>query len=127
MLVVAAGSTIAAVAASLWFQPVSASTLVEFYRRVQPPGFWGAVARAAGEDGHAPLTELERGLAAVGLAALSIFCLLIGFGTWLLQATPPAWLPERKVWIALNLTVGVALVPLWLHLGFRGMLGERAK
>ena len=127
MLVVAAGSTIAAVAASLWFQPVSASTLVEFYRRVQPPGFWGAVARAAGEDEHAPITELERGLAAVALAALSIFCLLIGLGTWLLQATPPAWLPERKAWIALNLTVGVALVPLWLHLGFRGMFGERAK
>jgi Na+/proline symporter len=127
MLVVAAGSTVAAVAASLWFQPASPGALVDFYRRVKPPGFWSAVARAAGEDEHAPITELERGLAAVVLAALSTFCLLVGLGTWLVQATPPAWLPERGVWIALNLTVGAALVPLWLHLGFRGLLGEREK
>jgi len=125
MLVVAAGSTVAAVVASLWVEPVAAKSLVEFYRKVQPPGFWGAVAREAGEDEHAPLTELERGIAAVVLAALSIFCLLVGLGTWLVHATPPAWLPERNVWIALNLTLGVALVPLWLHLGFRGRLGER--
>jgi Na+/proline symporter len=127
MLVVAAGSTAAAVAASLWVHPVSAGTLVEFYRRVQPPGFWAPVARVAGEDVHAPLTELERGIAAVVLASLSVFCLLIGLGTWLLQATPPAWLPERTAWIVLNLAVGAALVPLWVHLGFRGLLGEREK
>ena len=127
MLVVAAGSTAVAVGASLWVQPVSAKSLVEFYRKVQPPGFWGAVAREAGEDQQAPLTELERGVAAVVLASVSTFCLLIGLGTWLLQATPPAWLPERKVWIALNLALGVALVPLWVHLGFRGLLGERDK
>jgi Na+/proline symporter len=125
LLVVAAGSTVAALAASLWHQPASAATLVGFYRKVRPPGFWAPVAREAGEDVHAPLTELERGLAAVVLASFSIFCLLIGLGTWLLQATPPAWLPERNVWIVLNLAVGVALVPLWLHLGFRGPLGAR--
>lgn len=127
MLVVAAGSTVAAVSASLWIRPVSPKSLVEFYRKVQPPGFWGAVAREAGEDEQAPLTELERGVAAVVLASFSIFCLLIGLGTWLLQATPPAWLPERKVWIVLNLAVGMALVPFWVHLGFRGLLGERDK
>ena len=127
MLVLAAASTAAAVAASLWFQPVSASSLVAFYRRVQPPGFWGAVAREAGKDEHAPITELERGVAAVLLAAVSVFCLLIGLGTWLLQATPPAWLSERTTWIALNLALGAALVPFWLHLGFRGLLGERER
>lgn len=125
MLVVAVGSTAAAVGASLWLQPVAARGLVEFYRKVQPPGFWGAVAREAGEDEHAPVTELERGLWAVALGALSTFCLLIGLGTWLLQATPPAWLPERNVWIAINLTLGVALVPFWVQLGFRGVLGAR--
>ena len=61
------------------------------------------------------------------LAAVSVFCLLIGLGTWLLQATPPAWLSERTTWIALNLALGAALVPFWLHLGFRGLLGERER
>lgn len=125
MLVVALGSTVAAVAASLWIQPVKPGSLVEFYRKVQPPGFWSAVAREAGENEHAPLTELERGVAAVVLASLSTFCLLVGLGTWLLRATPPAWLPDRSVWIVLNLALGAALIPLWLHLGFRGHLGTR--
>ena len=73
-----------------------------------------------GEPEEIPLAELERGAAAVVLAAVSTFCLLIGAGTWLLQATPPVWLPERNVWIVLNLALGLALVPLWLQLGFRG-------
>ncbi len=119
MLLVAVCSTAAAIGVSLWFQPVSPGALVDFYRRVRPPGFWGPVARASGEPEQTPLTELERGAAAVVLAAASTFCLLIGLGTWLLQATPPLWLPERNVWIVLNLTLGFALVPLWLQLGFR--------
>lgn len=125
MLLVAAGSTAAAIGASLWFQPASAATQVDFYRRVRPPGFWGPVARASGELEQAPLADLERGTAAVVLAAVSTFCLLIGLGTWLLQATPPVWLPDRNVWITLNLALGLALVPLWLRLGFRGLPGER--
>jgi solute:Na+ symporter, SSS family len=125
MLLVAVCSTAAAVGTSLWFQPVLPRTLVDFYRRVRPPGFWGPVAREAGEHEHAPLVELERGTAAMLLGAVSTFCLLIGLGTWLLQATPPVWLPERNVWIAFNLTLGLALVPFWLRLGFRKSAGER--
>jgi len=125
MLLVAVSSTAAAIGVSLWFQPVSPGTLVDFYRKVRPPGFWGPVARAAGDHEQAPLADLERGTAAVVLAAVSTFCLLIGLGTWLLQATPPVWLPERNVWIVLNLTLGLALVPLWLRLGFRLPAGDR--
>jgi len=125
MLVVAVGSTAAAILASLWYEPASPVTLVDFYRRVRPPGFWGPVARASGEPEDTPLAELERGTAAVVLAAVSTFCLLIGLGTWLLQATPPAWLPERNVWIVLNLALGLALLPLWLRLGFRRSATER--
>jgi solute:Na+ symporter, SSS family len=118
LLAVAAGATAAAVCTSLWIEPAEAPALGEFYRKVRPPGFWGPVARAAGEDGRAPVVSLARGLAATGLAAVTVFGLLIGIGTWLVDATVPAWAPGRVGWIAGNLAVAIAVTPLWVRLGF---------
>lgn len=118
LLVVAACSTTAAVGVSLWVRPADPAALRAFYLRVHPPGLWGPVARACGESASVPAATLARGLTATALAAVTVFCLLIGIGTWLLEATPPAWLPGRAAWIALNLALGLAVIPLWLRLGF---------
>jgi Na+/proline symporter len=117
LLLVALGSSVAAVAASLWFRPVRPDALREFYLKVRPPGFWAPVARAAGADQGAPLRALRNGLGATLLAALTVFGLLVGLGTWLVGGTPPAWLPHRGAWIALNLGVAMAALPVWLRLG----------
>jgi solute:Na+ symporter, SSS family len=117
MLIVAAGSTAAAIGVSLWIEPASAPALRAFYTKVHPPGFWGPVARAAGEDARAPALTLARGLGATALCALTVFGLLIGIGTWLLDATPPAWLPHRGAWIALTVGLALALSPAWWRLG----------
>ncbi|OGA42601.1 MAG: hypothetical protein A3G24_23275 [Betaproteobacteria bacterium RIFCSPLOWO2_12_FULL_62_13] len=119
MLIVAAVATAAGVCASLWIDSVRPEALCGFYKRVQPPGWWAPVARAAGDDPRAPSARLARGVAATALSAVSVFCLLIGIGSWLVEATPPAWLPQREVWVAFNLVVGLAVVPLWLRLGLR--------
>lgn len=119
VLVSAAGSTAAAVATSLWVGRLHPADLREFYLRVRPPGFWGPVAAAAGADPREPLALLRRGVAATALSAITVFCLLIGLGTWLLDATPPAWLPYRGAWVALNLAIGMAVIPVWLRLGFK--------
>jgi solute:Na+ symporter, SSS family len=119
LLIVAACSTAVAVGISLWMRPADPSALRTFYRRVRPPGFWGPVARACGESARTPVMTLARGVTAMALSAVTVFCLLIGIGTWLLEATPPAWLPGRGVWVALNLALGLAVIPLWLRLGFR--------
>jgi len=115
LLVVAAGATAAAVVASLWIRPVRPLELVEFYLKVHPPGWWGPVAQAAGEDGRRARVDLRRGAAATLLCALSVFGLLIGIGSWMLEATPPAWFPYRAGWIAANLVLAVAVMPLWLR------------
>jgi Na+/proline symporter len=115
LLVVAAGATAAAVAASLWLRPVRPLQLVEFYLKVHPPGWWGPVAEAAGEDGRRARIALREGLVATLLCAVSVFGLLVGFGSWMLEATPPAWFPYRGGWIAANLVLAVAVTPLWLR------------
>lgn len=119
MLLVAACSTAAAIFASLWIEPARPEDLRSFYKTVRPPGWWGPVALCAGDEARAPAAALGRGLVATALSALTVFCLLIGTGTWLLEATPPAWLPHRGLWIALNLAVALAALPVWLRLGFR--------
>ena len=117
LLAVAAFSTAAAIAVSLRIQPAAPRDVLEFYRRVRPPGAWGPVARLAGEDARRPLRELGRGLAAMVLCAVTVFGLLIGAGTLLVDGTPPAWLPHRGSWIALNIGAAVCAIPFWLKLG----------
>jgi len=118
MLAVAAGSTAAAVAASLWIAPARPEALKDFYLRVRPPGAWAPVAALAGEDPRAPLRSLARGLGATILCCATVFGLLVGLGTWLVEATPPAWLPHRGAWIALCLGIAVVAIPGWTRLGF---------
>ena len=118
LLAIAAASTAVTIAVSVWVRPADPADLVEFYRRVRPPGVWGPVARLAGDDPRQPLRELGRGIAATLSCAVTLFGALVGAGTWLVEATPPAWLPERGAWIALNLSLACAALPFWLRLGF---------
>ena len=118
LLAVAAFSTAAAIAVSLRVQPAAPGDVLAFYRRVRPPGAWGPVARLAGEDPGRPVRELGRGLAAMALCAVTVFGLLIGAGTLLVDGTPPGWLPHRGSWIALNIGAAVCAIPFWLKLGF---------
>ena len=117
LLWVALGSTACAIAVSLAGPPEPRARLVEFYARVRPPGFWGPIAReVAGGPDPGP-QQLARGLAATAISALSLFCALTGLGTWLVRGTPPVWLPQRAVWVALLLALSAALAPLAWRLG----------
>jgi solute:Na+ symporter, SSS family len=118
MLAVAAGSTAAAVCVSLWIAPTRPHELRGFYLKVRPPGFWRPVAATISGERADPVAALLRGVGATALCALTVFGLLIGIGTWLLDATPPAWLPHRGAWIALMLAAALAVVPVWWRLGF---------
>ena len=113
LLLMALGSTLAGVGASLWTGPEAPERLRAFCARVRPPGYWGPYG-----DAEAP-ARLWRGLAAMFLAALSMFCVLTGLGSALVSSPPPLWFPWRGPWIAVLLCVGTGLVPLWWRLGFR--------
>jgi len=116
-LVMAGTATAAGILASLLGGPEPDDRLCEFYRRTRPPGFWGPIARACGDDPAAPRRRLARSLLAVALAGLSLFSLLVAAGTLLVGSPSP--LGPRSLWITALLVAGLALVPLWWRLAFR--------
>ncbi len=118
LLLMALGATTAGVVTSLVVGPDPMEHLTSFFDKVRPPGFWRHVALASGVSETLGRKRLARDVAAMVLAALSIFALLTGFGSWLVDSPAPVWLPWRGVWIAFNLVVGAALVPVWWKLGF---------
>jgi Na+/proline symporter len=117
LLWMAGGSTLAGVAASLATAPETRERLCAFYRTARPPGFWGPIATDAGAEPGRDARRLARGLGAVAAAALCVFCLLTGFGSWLAGSPAPAWIPSRPAWIALLIALGALLVPVWISLG----------
>ncbi|MCA9643819.1 MAG: hypothetical protein KC492_24165, partial [Myxococcales bacterium] len=105
-------ATAASVAASLLTAPVDPERLDAFYRAVQPPGFWAPVANRLGVNPEDGRTQLWRGLTATFVAAASVFALIVGLGTWLLHAPGPEWIPTG-LWIALLVSLGLGLIPVW--------------
>ena len=118
LLLMAFGSTTVGIIVSLYDGRFSLASLEEFYRKVEPPGFWGSFAEKTPEGTRASQARLVRGVTAALLSAFSLFCLLTGSGTWLVRGTPPQWFPWFGPWITLNLFIGVALIPVWWRLGF---------
>lgn len=118
LLLMAAVATCAGIGVSLATGPEDMDHLRAFYRRVRPPGFWGPVARAEGIDPAVGQWLLARSFLAVLLAGFSIFCLLVGVGSWLCDSPAPTWFPWPSLWVPTNLLVGLGLIPLWVVLGF---------
>jgi Na+/proline symporter len=104
LLGIALVGTVAAVAAAFVFGPEDPARLDAFYERVEPPGFWR---RAESRR------RLARGTLAVAAASGTLFASLVGLGSWLVGGTPPTVLPHAGAWIALNLAVAAALIPVW--------------
>lgn len=108
-------STAGVVGVTLLTQPESDHTLTTFYERVRPPGLWSPVVRAMGERPDRPRRSLLRGLAATALASGSLFCLLVGVGTWITRA--PHGLASAGPILLIG--IGLVLIPGWVWLGFR--------
>jgi solute:Na+ symporter, SSS family len=102
--------SLTAVVLSAWFAPpTEAAKLVTFFRRVEPPGWWGRTALRAGVDPAVPRRQFARGAALVLCAAASAYGVLVSAGTLLLQ-------PGQWPWaLAILLCTGV-VVAAWARL-----------
>ena len=103
-------TTAAAILVTFVTPPTDDATLVAFYRRVRPFGFWGRTARLSGEAAHGPLHALRQPAAALAACAASLFALLVGLGRLLFPA-PDAG--PVLTWSCIVL--GLALLPVWLR------------
>lgn len=119
LLLQAIGSTVVAVATALLTKPEDTERLREFYLRARPPGYWQPIAGAQSANDSRRLA-LNMG-AAFG-TALSLFCVLVGLGSWLIHSPPPEWFASSSGWIAINLLIGVGTIPVWIKLARAGRL-----
>lgn len=108
LLFMSSVSTIAVVAVTLLTRPTDKNTLAAFYRRVEPPGFWGRTAQIAGEDGAIPYKRLKSGLFLTVTASLSVYFLLVGVGKLLFHSGNT---PSFYSWAYTAL--GIITIPLW--------------
>jgi Na+/proline symporter len=84
------------------------ATLLAFYKKVRPYGWWRRAARLAGEDPGGPLRRLARRVGVTSLCAISLFTILTGAGR--LAVTPP---DSSRVWTGILILAGTACVPFW--------------
>jgi Na+/proline symporter len=109
MLLMSLAATGTAIGVSLASRGEPFDRLCEFYRRVRPPGFWGPVALACGDSPRRAVESLRRGALATAGLSLAVFCVLVGFGSWLFGSPTPTWFPWRGPWIAGLLIAAAAL------------------
>lgn len=119
VLIMGIGSGMIGIGVSLLTGPEDNDRLENFYRRAQPPGFWGPIEQRVNPDHPESSTRFWRAILAMGFAALSIFCFLTGIGSWMVGSPAPSWMPWREAWIAGLLVMGTILCPLWIKLGFQ--------
>ena len=118
LLVMGLGSGIIGVGVSLATGPENQDRLENFFQRAQPPGFWMPIEEQIQPNHPSSSQRFWQAVLAVGLGALSIFCVLTGIGSWMLGSPAPFWIPSRTIWIAGLLILGMMLCPLWIKLGF---------
>ena len=118
LLIMGLGSGIIGVGVSLATGPEDQDRLENFFQRAQPPGFWRPIEGRIHPDHPSSSQRFWQAVLAMGLAALSIFCLLTGIGSWMVGSPAPLWMPSRAIWIAGLLILGMTLCPLWIKLGF---------
>ena len=119
LLIMGLGAGAIGIAVSWFTGPENLDRLETFYRRARPPGFWGPIELRVQSEQRNGVRRFWRAIMAMGLTALSIFCLLTGIGTWLVGSPAPAWMPWREAWITGLLLLGILLIPLWITVGFR--------
>ncbi len=101
-------STIVVVTVTLLTRPTADKVLIEFYRRVDPPGFWKKTAEKMGREASRPMKYFKDAAYLTVTTSLSIYLLLVGFGKLILP-NPCSSIIYSWIYIVL----GLMIVPLW--------------
>lgn len=80
LLLMSSISTVVVIAVTLLTRPTAEGTLLQFYRQVDPPGFWKTSAEKLGLDPKRPIKAFKEGVYLTLTTSLSLYLLLVGFG-----------------------------------------------
>lgn len=108
LLLMSSISTGVVITVTLLTRPTAESVLVEFYKRVDPPGFWEQTAETVGVDARRPIEAFKKGVYLTVVTSLSIYLLLVGFGKLILPNPT-----SSVVYSWFYIVLGVASVTLW--------------
>lgn len=103
LLLMTITTALAAITVTLLFPPTISTGLIDFYRKVRPPGFWGPVSAVLGEDRKRAFARLVRGGSQTFWAVVAVFSALVALGTLILQSPAPSWFPWSTPWVILLL------------------------
>jgi len=103
LLSMATASTVVVLAVTLLTRPTDPDTLVSFYQRVEPPGFWRKTAARVSGDTRAAFTKFRAGIYLTLTTGLTLYLLLVGVGKFLLHVSGSSLLAP-SVYVLLGLT-----------------------
>ncbi|MBN1655898.1 MAG: hypothetical protein JXA30_19180 [Deltaproteobacteria bacterium] len=114
LLLIALISSASALVAIYWAGPEQRDKLRNFYQKTRPPGYWRPIADELGETRYDGTSRLKRSLGATLLSSISIFCILVGIGSWMVGSPPPVFCPSALLWNMNLIAVGLLLCPAWI-------------
>ena len=108
LLLMASISTVVVVTVTLLTRPTAENVLLDFYKRVDPPGFWKNTAKKLNREVTRPVKALKKGVYLTVTTSASLYLLLVGVGKLILP-NPGSSMTYSWIYILL----GVASVGLW--------------
>ena len=108
LLLMSSISTVVVITVTLLTRPTAENVLVEFYKRVDPPGFWKRTAEKSGVSARHPIEAFKNGIYLTVTTSLTMYLLLVGFGKLILPDPTSSW---GYAWVYILL--GLTSVALW--------------
>ena len=113
LLLMASISTVVVVTVTLLTRPTAENVLLDFYKRVDPPGFWKNTAKKLNREVTRPVKALKKGVYLTVTTSASLYLLLVGVGKLILP-NPGSSMTYSWIYILL----GIASMGLWWRMLF---------
>ncbi len=108
LLLMSSISTVVVIIVTLLTRPTDEKILVEFYKKVDPPGFWKNTAGKLKQETRYPVKAFKKAAYLTVTTSLSLYLLLVGFGKLILP-NPASSIAYSWIYII----AGVASIALW--------------
>ncbi len=108
LLLMSSISTVVVVTVTLLTRPTDEKVLIEFYKKVDPPGFWKNTASKLKKETRYPIKAFKKATYLTVTTSVSLYLLLVGFGKLILP-NPGSTVTYSWIYIIL----GIASIGLW--------------